>query len=321
MSELSKPEYIWFNDAVRPWADATVHVWTEVVLRAASVFEGLRGYWHEDQSRHHFVHLDAHVRRLAESARVVGIPRMVTTEELRKAISELVTALGYREDVYLRPTLYLEKGRYSIGGAAEDCGFFMPVFPAPRERSIETGITCQVSSWRRADDSTAPPRVKAAANYYNLRLARLEATANGYDEAILLNPAGLVAETGGASVFVVRQGQVATPHLASSILESITRRSAIELLGEAGTGVAEREVERTELYLADEIFLTGTLCEITPVVAVDGRQVGDGKPGPVTRSLQQQYYAACQAGQDDARGWLTPGPLLNGRTRASLPAT
>jgi branched-chain amino acid aminotransferase len=311
MPELSQPEFIWFNDDVRPWGEARVHVWTEAVLRAASVFEGLRGYWHAGQSRHHFLHLEAHVQRLAESARVVRIPRTVTQEELSEAISRLVLSLGYQEDIYLRPTLYLEHGRYSVGGSAEDCGFFMPVFPAPREATIETGLTCQVSSWRRSDDTTAPPRVKAAANYYNLRLARIEATANGYGEAILLNTAGKVAETAGASVFVVRGGRIATPHTGSSILESITRQSALSLLAETGTEVEQREVDRTELYLADEVFLAGTLCEITPVIDVDRVSVGGGKPGPLTRELQQRYYAACQAGPNDTRGWLTPGPVLS----------
>ncbi|MFJ4185179.1 branched-chain amino acid transaminase [Kitasatospora sp. NPDC089509] len=308
---LSTPEYIWMNGAVRPWQDANVHVWTEVVLRAASVFEGLRGYWVPEESRHYFVHLDEHVRRLRESARVVRIPGEVTTDELHKALGELITALGYREDVYVRPTLYLEKGRYTSKASAVDTGFFMPVFQSPREPSIDTGVRCQISSWRRSGDQSAPPRVKAAANYYNLRLARLEAEANGFDESVLLNGAGKVAETGGASVFLVRRNTVITPRLSDSILESITRQSAIDLLAnDLGMDVEVREVDRTELYLADEVFLTGTLCEITPVVAVDQFGIGDGTTGPVTRRLQQAYYDACRAGANESRGWLTAGPTL-----------
>ncbi len=310
MSDLSTPEWIWFDGAVRPWQDARVHVWSEVVLRAASVFEGLRGYWNEAESRHYFVHVEDHVRRLAESMRVVRIPRPIQVEEVTRALGELVARLGYRQDIYARPTVYLEQGKYTVGGSAEDCGFFLPVFESARADSIEQGLTCQVSSWRRSDDSTAPPRVKAAANYYNLRLARLEATTHGYGEAILLNPEGRVAETGGASVFVMRGGRVATPRLTSGILESITRRSAIELLAETGTEVEERDVERTELYLADEVFLAGTLCEITPVTGIDGLDVGGRKPGPLTRELQERYYDACRQGTDDTRGWLTAGPIL-----------
>lgn len=315
MTELERPPYIWFDGAVRPWADAQVHVWTETVLRAASIFEGLRGYWHPAEQRHYFLHVDAHMKRMAESARVLRIPRTVSVAECVDALHQLLRAMPYREDVYIRPTVYLEKGKYTTGGVPSDCGFFMPVFPSAREESIGIGLTCEVSSWRRSDDTTMPPRVKAAANYYNLRLARLEATTHGYGEAILLNPAGKVAETGGASVFIVRDRSVATPSLGSSILDSITRRSAIQLLTESfDTQVEERDVDRTELYLADEVFLTGTLCEVTPVTGIDGIPVGNGKPGPLTRRLQDAYYAACQAGRDDQRQWLTPGPVLDAWT-------
>jgi branched-chain amino acid aminotransferase len=310
MSELLTPDYMWFNGAVRPWGEAQVHVWSEVVLRAVSVFEGLRGYWSEQESRHYFVHLDKHLSRLADSSRVTRIPSNLTPADVIGALGDLISKLDYREDVYVRPTVYLERGRYSIDGSADDCGFFMPVFPSPRQETIRTGLTCQVSSWRRSDDTTAPPRVKAAANYYNLRLARLEATTNGYGEAILLNTSGQVAETGGASIFIVRNGVVSTPNLGSSILESITRSSAIQLLAETGVIVQERILERTELYLADEVFMTGTLCEITPVISIDGMFIGNSHPGPFTESLQQRYYNACQSANGDERGWLTAGPTL-----------
>ncbi|MFE4698490.1 branched-chain amino acid transaminase [Streptomyces sp. NPDC056738] len=311
MAELSTPDHIWFDGAVRPWHEARVHVWTETVLRAASVFEGLRGYWNPQESRHYFVHLDRHVRRLHDSAKVTRIPHTLDEETLLKALSELVSALDYREDIYARPTLYLEKGRYTADASAMQAGFFMPVFPSPREKTIDTGITCLVSSWRRSGDDTAPPKVKAAANYYNLRLARLEADTHGYGEAILLNSAGKVAETGGASVFIVRGDTVVTPGISESILDSITRASVIELLRDSlGLRVEERQVERTELYLSDEVFLTGTLCEVTPVVGVDGTPVGQGRPGPVTTAVQRAYYEAVQSGSADTRGWLTAGPRL-----------
>lgn len=311
MSELTRPEYIWFDGAVRPWSQATVHVWSEVVLRAASVFEGMRGYWCPEESRHYFLHADAHVQRLRESARVVRIPNDLTVAGVLKGVNQMIGALGYREDIYIRPTLYLERGRYTNDADIADTGYFMPVFPVPRSESITTGQSVIVSSWRRSGDDTAPPRVKAAANYYNLRLARLEAEAAGADEAILLNAAGKVAETGGAAVFLVRGGRVVTPAVSESILDSITRRCAIELLREtAGVEVEERPVDRTELYQADEVFLTGTLCEITPVVSVDRLAVGSGAPGPLTKALQDTYYAACRAGAADRRGWLTPADAV-----------
>jgi branched-chain amino acid aminotransferase len=310
MAELLEPEYIWMDGAVRPWAEATVHVWSEVVLRAASIFEGLRGYWCAEESRHYFLHLGRHLQRLTRSARLANVPLRLGPEQLTAALAELAVALGYREDVYVRPTAYLRKGRYVATAAGLQTGFFMPMFASPREPSIESGVRCLVSSWRRSDDDTAPPRIKAAANYHNVRMARLDADAHGYDEAILLTRTGKVAETGGAAVFLLRDGVVSTPRATDSILESITRDSAIALLREADVPVQEREIDRTELYVADEVFLTGTLCEITPVVAVDRFEVGSAAPGPITKSLQDAYYTACHSGAADRLDWLTAGPVL-----------
>ncbi|WP_109527777.1 aminotransferase class IV [Nocardia aurea] len=311
MAELTQPQVIWMDGGVRPWGDAHVHVWSEVVLRAASVFEGLRGYWIPAESRHYFVHVADHFRRLAESAKLIHIPMSLSVNDITHGLTELVSTLGYQEDIYARPTLFLKKGRYTNETSEADTGFFMPVFQSAREKSIEFGLRCIVSSWRRTGDESAPPRVKAAANYYNFRLARLEAEAYGFDEAILLNHAGKVAETGGASIFLVRNGRVATPRLSDSILESITRQSAMELLeGVFSIPVEAREIDRTELYVADEIFLSGTLCEITPVTFVDQTKIGRGIPGKLTRQLQQEYYGACHAGASDRRGWLTPGPII-----------
>lgn len=306
--ELTHPEYIWMDGAVRPWAEATVHVWSEVVLRAASVFEGLRGYWSPEDARHYFLHLEPHLGRLHRSARLIGIPLGLPGDRFAGMLAELVTALGYREDIYVRPTAYLRSGRYQSDTDQVMAGFFMPVFASAREPSIRNGVRCLVSSWRRADDETAPPRMKAAANYHNLRLARLEASAHGFDDAILLSRSGKVAETGGAAVFIVRDGVASTPRSTDSALESITRDSAITLLGELGIPVREREVDRTELYIADEVFLTGTLCEITPVTAVDRFTLPT--PGPVTSALQDRYLEACRDGSGDRRNWLTAGPVL-----------
>lgn len=306
---LLTPEKIWFNGEVTDWEKATVHVWTETVLRAASVFEGIRAYWVADDERHYVVHLDRHLRRLRQSARLLGFPPHDFTAEFRKAVAELVIALGYREDVYLRPTVYLEKGAYTRDTGQMWLGTFMPLFPAPREESITTGVTCTISSWQRAGDSVIPPRAKAAANYHAFRLARLEASERGADEAIMLNHRGHIAETGGASVFVVRDGTVVTPPTSDSILESITRESAIRLLREElGIPVVERSVDRSELLIADEVFLTGTLCEITPVREIDGTPIGGD--WPTTRALQRRYYQECLSGTRQKLGWLTAGPVL-----------
>jgi branched-chain amino acid aminotransferase len=313
--ELSTPTHIHFNGAIVPWADANVHVWTEVILRAASVFEGIRGYWVEEQERHYWVKLDEHVARLHNSAAVMRIPCHLTVNDLSRQLSDLVSRLGYRSDVYARPTIYLERGRYTSDTDAGG-GYFMPLFESSRPPVIERGAKCCISSWRRPSGDSMPATVKAAANYANFRWGRLEAEAGGYDEAILLNTSGRVCETAGSAVFVVRGGSIITPAVSESILRSITRKAAIDLLRERTVEVIEGSLQRDELYSADEIFLTGTLNEITPVIQLDGLTIGTGKPGAMTRSLQQMYLDACRAGESDSRGWLTPGPRLEAQRDA-----
>jgi branched-chain amino acid aminotransferase len=308
---LEVPPAIWFNGEVVPWERATVHVWTDVAQSGLSVFEGLRGYWHPDAGRHMLLHLDRHLDRLYQSARLARIPLAYPRERLRAVIDELLLRLDYRCHAYLRPTAYLEKGRYSHDPSLARAGAYVAAFPVERDPSIERGIRCMVSSWRRTSDLSGPPRIKAGANYYNIRLARMEADAYGFDEPILLNDAGSVAETGGASVFVLRNGELATPRVTDSILESLTRASVLELAREVpGLVVTEREVQRTELYAADEVFIAGTLAEVTPVVEIDAMPVGGGDPGPLTRRLRQRYTGICTGTVSDDRGWLAPGPVL-----------
>lgn len=308
---LEVPPVIWFNGAVVPWEQATVHVWTDVAQSGLSVFEGLRGYWHERAGRHMLLHLERHLDRLYQSARLARIPVPYGQPELRSAIDELLQRLEYRRHAYLRPTVFMEKGRYSRDPSRAQVGAYIAAFPVERDPGIERGVRCMVSSWRRTSDLSGPPRIKAGSNYYNIRLARIEADTYGVDEPIMLNDAGTVAETGGASVFVVRNGDLATPRVTDSILESLTRASVIELArAMPGVVVTEREVQRTELHAADEVFLAGTLAEITPVVEIDGLPVADGKPGELTRRLQDGYAGICTGAVADSHGWLTPGPAL-----------
>ena len=309
MTELSTPTHIVFRDDVVPWREARVHVWTEVVLRAASVFEGLRGYWNEAEGRHYWVKLPEHVARLHRSASTMRIPSDLTLEKLVDQLSRLTSTLGYTSDIYARPTVFLEKGRYTAK-SGDGSEYFMPIFESERPAEITTGLAACVSSWRRTSDDSMPSAVKAAANYANFRWARMEAEADGYDEAILLNASGRVSETGGSAVFVVRDGLVSTPAVSESILLSITRQAVIDLLTEDGINVREVGVQRSDLYSADEIFLTGTLNEITPVTSVDRFDIANGQPGPLTRRIQNNYLRACRAGSADGRGWLTAGPVV-----------
>jgi branched-chain amino acid aminotransferase len=310
---LDVPTAIWFNGEVVPWEQATVHVWTDVAQSGLSVFEGMRAYWHPRSGRHMLLHFDRHLDRLHQSARLALITVQYHRGELLSYVDQLLHHLVYSSHMFVRPTVYMEKGRYSRDASMARCGAYVAAFPVERDPGIERGVRCMVSSWRRTSDLSGPPRIKAGANYYNIRLARIEADTYGFDEPILLNDAGTVAETGGAAVFVVRGGELATPRVTDAILESLTRASVMELARQVpGVVVHEREVQRTELYAADEVFLAGTLAEVTPVIEIDGLPVGEGKPGPLTRRLQERYGDVCTGTVADERGWLTPGPMLPG---------
>jgi branched-chain amino acid aminotransferase len=310
-AKLAVPPLVWFDGEVVPWERATVHVWTDVAVSGMSIFEGLRAYWRPDQDRHQLLHLDRHLDRLDQSARLGRFPMPYSRDELVHGVNDLLRRLGYRQHVYLRPTVYLRKGRYVRNPSAAQAGAYVVAFPVDRDPGAERGIRCMVSSWRRPSDVVCPPRVKVGAGYYNIRLARIEADTYGFDEPIQLNDAGTVAETGGAAVFIRRGTELATPRITDSILESITRASVLELAREdPDLVVRERAVDRTELYAADEVFLAGTLAEVTPVVDVDGIAIGSGTPGPVTRRLRDRYAGICLGTDPHDRGWFTPGPVI-----------
>jgi branched-chain amino acid aminotransferase len=315
---VERPPVLWFNGRLVSWDEGVVHVWSEVAIRGTNVFEGLRAYWDASAGCHRLVSLEAHLARLFQSARLLRLPtEHVTAAGLRDAVFALIGALGERSHLYVRPTIYVEEGRHGHRSGEMVMGAYVVAFPVPRALAVHSGIRCCVSSWRRASDAVFPPRIKAGAAYLAFRLSSIEASERGCDEAILLDQAGDVAEATGASVFVVRDGVVYTPPVSSSILESITRRHAIRLLAAMGVDVRERAVNRTELHVADEVFLTGTLAEITPVVELDGRPVAEGLPGPVAAACRDRYLAICEGREPDVDGWLTVVPG-DGRARRCL---
>jgi branched-chain amino acid aminotransferase len=304
-----RPAILWFNGAIVPWDQGTVHVWSELAIRGVSVFEGLRSYWSAEDRCHNLVALDLHLKRLYESARIMRLPVDTDASTLTRAIYDLIAALGHDEHLYVRPTLYVDSGRYAASGRDVVCGAYIVAFPVPRAQATLMGARCCVSTWRRASDLTMPPRAKAGAAYQAFRLPLIEAQQRGFDDAILLNDRGTVAEATGAAVFIVRDGDIITPPATSGILESITRRLVIDLLRtEYGRSVIEREIDRTELYVADEIFMCGTLAEVQPVVEIDDLVVGGGAPGPVTTAVRDRYQAHCESPVGDRPTWLTAVP-------------
>ncbi|MFJ4622469.1 aminotransferase class IV [Streptomyces sp. NPDC088812] len=289
------PAVLWWNGRVVPWADATVHVTSEVATRGTNVFEGLRAYWQPEQERHAVVQFTAHLDRLAQSARLIRLPAEATAEhiaQLRTGVTELVQALGPGRDLYLRPTLYIDQGRY--GWRPEDVTLGSYIAAYETDPTPTAPMSCIVSTWRRTADSAISPLIKVGAAYQAFRLPRIEAAAQGVDEAILLNSRDTVAETGGAAIFLIRDGAAVTPPLADGVLDSITRRTVIALLREeVGIPVVERSVPRTELYTADEAFLCGTLDEIRGIGAIDGLPFPSAT-GPVTTAVRDAYLARCR---------------------------
>lgn len=301
------PDLIWFNGSLVPWEDAKVHVWSELALRGASVFEGIRAFWNPEEQRYYVLDLESHIRRLNESARLLKFPITTNFHAMLQAISSLLTALDLREHVYIRPTLYIDHGRYGSRPEEMLSGMHIAAFPSPHSDALYRGIRCTVSSWRHSSELNLSPHIKASGSYMAFRLPFIEARERGFDDVILLNNRDTVSESSEAAVFVVKGSIVATPPFSAGILESITRRRIISLLrDEFFMEVQEREIVRTELYTADEVFLCGTLCEVQPVVGIDGYLPGDGMPGPLTTHCRDYYIEICESGASAPSGWLTP---------------
>lgn len=310
---MKRPELMWLDGRIVPWAEAQVHVWTELATRGANVFEGIRAYAHEDGALH-LVALDEHIARLYQSAHLLRLPVSCDAAAMREAIFELVDRFRGQGDLYVRPTLYLAEGRYETAEEGAVTGAYVVVVPAARSTRTTEGIGALVSSHRKAPDLTLSPLIKTGAAYQLYRLPMLEARDAGLDEAILLNTRDEVAEATGAAVFAVKRGALVTPPLSAGILDSITRRLVMRLAERhLGLPVIERALSRSELWAADEIFLAGTLCEIKPVVRLGTMAVGSGEPGPHTRALQQRYIDICTGRAPDEDGWLTPVPQRRAR--------
>jgi branched-chain amino acid aminotransferase len=306
--QAEHPAFLWWDGKRVKWEDATVHLTELGWSTVGAVFEGIRAYWNDDQGELYVFRLREHLDRLMRSMRLVRLPINHTAEELETAVLDLLRENETREDTYIFPLAYTAhstRHRYDRLGASSSV--YITTRPMPTH--LLTGLThkVRVSSWRRISEEVMPPRAKNISNYRNGQLARLEAQLDGYDNALLLNQQGKVAEGPGACVMHVRDNVVITPDLTSGILESITRESLITLVREElGLPVVERVVDRTELYLADEVFFCGTAAEVTPVVEIDKYPIGDGEVGPVTRRLEQVFDDVLHGRKERWAEWLSP---------------
>jgi branched-chain amino acid aminotransferase len=280
---------VWWNGTVCPTDEVTTAVTSETALRGVNAFEGIRAYWQEGSGRFAVVSLERHLERLRSSLSLLSLPAEHLVAPLGTAICDLVGASQEGADYYVRPTVYLEKGSYTADPAECRFGSFVTI----REASTGTPLSCRVSSYRRIPSSAFPSRAKSGASYSAFRLARIEAVTDGYDEAILLDMNDRVSETGGASVFVVKDGVVTTPGLDHDILDSITRHHAIAIArGRLRCAVEERSLKLEDLMSAEEIFLAGTLDEIRVVRRLAGR--GKNLNHRVGTAVRDEYLAICQ---------------------------
>lgn len=301
--EVSKSGFIYFDGELVPYADARLHVSTVAVKYGANVFEGLCTYKTLSGGSTVF-RMKEHFQRLHESARMMQIDCDYTDDHLTDAVLRTVRGNGIDGDSHIRLSIFITGDGYSetTGPASLVC------IATPRaSRDLEDRVKhAAVSSWLRLDDRVAPPRIKAGANYHNSRFGTLEARRNGYDEALFLTFNGKVSEGGNSCYFMVKDGILVTPPVTASILVSITRQTLIELARDLGLEVQEREIDRSELYVADEAFLCGSGLEISPILSVDRFPVGDQAIGQVTRRLWDAYESMIRGGDERYRQWLTP---------------
>ena len=298
--------YAWLDGEFVRWDDAKIHITSECVIRGISVFEGLRGYWNAAKKQLFVFRSPEHFERLQASMKILRLKLPYDTDVVQTAMFELIRRCELREDIHMRVNAYVGVGEdHTPDPSKMFIGSFITALPRPAKNTIKTGTHSTVSSWRRIDDQAMPPRAKVTGNYVNSRLAQVQAKIDGYDTSIMLDQTGKVSETAGACVMVIRAGRIHTPSLSNSILEGITRDTLIELAAkELGLAVIERSIDRSELYLADEIIECGSGHEVSPIVSVDRMPVGNGEPGPITRALQEKYLAVVRGEHEKYSHWL-----------------
>lgn len=300
---MNFPEKIWHNGTIKPWAEATTHVMAHAIHYGSSVFEGIRAY--ETPEGTAIFRLTDHNRRLFQSAKIYDIQIPYTLDEINAACREVVRVNGLSK-AYLRPVAF--RGYGGIGIAADtpiDVAVAAMAFGRYLgEDGMENGIDACVSSWQRFAPNTLPAGAKAGGNYLSGQLVTREARRHGYGEGIALASTGLLSEGAGENLFLVFDGELHTTPASASILTGITRNSIIRLARDQGIAVVERDIPREYLYLCDELMMCGTAAEITPLRSVDGKPVGDGKPGPVTKRIQQLFFGLFDGSTEDRYGWL-----------------
>lgn len=286
--------------------DAKVSIMTHAFMYGTATFEGIRGYWNPDQGRLYGLFVREHIERIRNSAKILMMDPVPSVDELVSIVLETARRNAFREDVYIRPSFY--KSTKAIGVRLHHLEHELYVITVPFGNyiDIEQGVRIMTSSWRRNADEALPARGKIVGGYVNMAFQKSEAELNGFDEALVLTPSGHASEASAANLFVVRDGTLLTPPVSDDILEGVTRKAIVQLAQDAGIPVDVRSIDRSELYVCDEVFLCGTGVQISPVIEVDHRKVGSGQIGPVSRLMSQRYFAAARGTLPEYEHWLTP---------------
>lgn len=301
---LQPTQKIWHNGKFIPWDDAKIHILSHVVSYGSSVFEGVRCY--ETDRGPAIFRADDHIRRLLDSAKIYRMEVPYSQQELTAAMSDTVRESGLNV-CYIRPIVLRGYGDVGVLPRNNPIETYIACYPWGRylgEEAVNEGVDVCVSSWSRIAPNTLPALAKAGANYMNSQLIRMEAAINGYAEGIALDEAGYVSEGSGENLFLVREGKVLTPPLGASVLPGITRDTIVKIAGQLGIPVMETIIPREMLYIADEVFFTGTAAEVTPIRSVDRIVIGEGRRGPVTEEIQRRYFEIVKGEVSDEFDWL-----------------
>lgn len=305
MADITEVDYIWKNGEMLPWAETTTHVLSHSLHYGSGVFEGIRCYKDPDSDKSFVFRLRDHMERLHRSAKIAMMDLPYTVDELCDATVEVIRA-NKLTSCYIRPLVYHGYGVMGVDPSGAPTDVIIACWPWDSylgADALEKGVAVGVSSWRQRSINAIPPAVKATASYFNSILAKLEAKAHGYVEAIMLNEDGKVCEGTGENLFIVRDGILSTPPLSDGVLEGITRDSIMVLADELEIPVIEESLTRCDLYIADEVFMTGSAAELTPIGSVDDREVG--KPGEITRRLQDRFFEVVYGHDEEYVDWLT----------------
>tara|TARA_B100000767_G_scaffold62369_1_gene58235 strand:- start:654 stop:1586 length:933 start_codon:yes stop_codon:yes gene_type:complete len=298
-----KIKLVTINGNLMPLKDAKVSITAPGLSYAALVFEGIRAYWNEEHKQLYIFRLEEHLYRFINSMKLLKFIDYPNISSIKADILQNIQANNYKEDIYIRLQGYIDEwGEMAVRTPVSTS---IVSYPRPRAIAFTEGKKFTVSSWQRLDDNASPPRIKASANYLNSRLASIQAKESGYDGGIMLGANGKVSEGPGGCIFLIRNGNLITPSITSGILESITRDSILEIAETLKLNFETRDVDRTELYIADEIFYCGTGQEIMPILSVDKMLAGDGMPGKITKMLQNEFTEIVRGNNPNFKNWIS----------------